>query len=106
MSFGFMIAIVVFAAGLGVLLAKFYLTDRRRMTSQATGRVVSAEQRVIVDATARRTQTEVVARFMANGHEHEVRRVFPGERARQFPPGRQIPIRYNPGEPWMAEVIV
>jgi hypothetical protein len=105
MSIGFMIATVVFALLLGVLLSKFYLTDRRRMTSQTMARVVSAREKVVVDATARRTQTEVVARFMANGHEHEVRRVFQGERARQFPPGRQIPVRYNPGEPWMAEVI-
>jgi hypothetical protein len=106
MSIGFIVAIVVFAVVLWLLLAKFYLTDRRRMTSQTTGRVVSAEQRVIVDSTARRTQTEVVARFTAGGHEHEVRRVLQGERARQFPPGGEISIRYNPGRPWMAEVIV
>ena len=106
MSIGFVIAILVFAAGLWLLLAKFYLTDRRRMTSQTTAHVVSAEQRVIVDSQARRTQTEVVARFSAGGHEHEVRRIFKGERARQFPPGREIPVRYNPGRPWMAEFIV
>ena len=106
MTYGFMIAAVVFAIGLGILLAKFYLTDQRRMTSQTTGRVVSAAQRVIVDESARRTETEVVARFTAGGQEHEVRRVLKGERARQFPPGREIAIKYNPGEPWMADLMI
>jgi hypothetical protein len=106
MSYGFMIITVVFAIGLGILLAKFYLTDQRRMTSNTIARVVSAEQRVVIDEKARRTETEVVASFTAGGHEHTVKRVLKGERARQFPPGREVPVRYNPGRPWMAELVL
>ena len=106
MPIGFMIAAVVFVAILFVLLSKFYLTDQRRMTSHATARVVSAEQRVVITEVERRTETEVVARFASGGHEHEVKRVLRGERAKQFPPGKEVPVRYNPGRPWMAQLLI
>ena len=106
MPIGFMIAAVVFVAILFVLLSKFYLTDQRRMTSHTTARVVGAEQRVVVNEVERRTETEVVARFSVNGHEHEVKRVLRGERAKHFTPGKEVPVRYNPGRPWMAQLLI
>ena len=106
MNLGLVTAVVVVAVILALVLARVYMTDRRRMTSRTNGRIVSASQRVIVDETARRTETEVVAQFTAGGREHQVRRVLAGERAGHFPPGREVPIRYNPGEPSMAELIM
>jgi len=106
MPIGFIVAAIVFVALLFVLLSKFYLTDKRRMTSHATAQVVTAEQRTIVNEVERRTETEIVAKFNAGGHEHEVRRILRGERAKQFPPGKQVPVRYNPGRPWMADLLI
>jgi hypothetical protein len=106
MTVGFMITAVVFALVLGLLLAKFYLTDTRRMTSYTKGTVVSADQRVVVTGNERRTETEVTARFTAGGREVELKRVLRGERAKHFPPGSPIPVRYNPGRPWMAQIDV
>jgi hypothetical protein len=106
MTVGFMIVAVIFSILLAILMAKLYLTDRRRMTSQSNAKVVHAEQRVIVSDDERRTETEIVARFTAGGREVELKRVLRGERAKQFPLGREIPVRYNPGRPWMAELII
>jgi hypothetical protein len=106
MTFGFMVVAVAFCLLLAVLMAKLYLTDTRRMTSHTTAKVVSAEQKVIISEDERRTETEVVARFTAGGREVELKRVLRGERAKQFPPGREVPVRYNPGRPWMADLMI
>ena len=92
------------AAFVGLLMAKVYLTDTRRMTSHTNATVVSAEQRVIVTEKERRTDTEITARFTAAGREVELKRVLRGERAKHFPPGSAVPVRYNPGRPWMAQI--
>ena len=99
------IAGLIFIVLLYVLLAKFYLTDRRRMTSYTQGKVTKVEQRTIVDDRQRRHETEVTATFTAMGTAIEVKRILPGQRAARYPVGAEIPIRYNPGEPWMAEII-
>ena len=104
MTFGFMLTAIAFIVVLTVMLAKVYLTDTRRMTSYTNGTVVSAEQRVVVTDNERRTETEITARFTAAGHEVELKRVVRGERAKHFPPGAPIPVRYNPGRPWMAQI--
>jgi hypothetical protein len=95
----------IFLLLLYVLLAKFYLTDQRRMTSYTQGRIKSVEQRTIVTERERRHETDLVATFTAMGQEIEVKRTLPGQRAVRHPVGSEIPIRYNPGEPWMAEII-
>ena len=94
----------VFLGTLVVLLFKFYFTDRRRMTSYTEGRVVTADERVVVDSDMRRTETEIVAAYNAMGKEYRVRRVIDGAKSKLFPPGRPVQIRYNPGEPDMSEL--
>ncbi|HEY8750729.1 MAG TPA: DUF3592 domain-containing protein [Tepidisphaeraceae bacterium] len=106
MSFGFMVVAVIFCLLLAVAMAKLYLTDTRRMTSHTDARVVSSEQKVIITEDERRTETEIVARFTALGREIELKRVVRGERAKQFPPGSTVPVRYNPGRPWMADLLI
>jgi len=106
MTLGFMITAVVFCVLLALLMAKLYLTDTRRMTSHTSATVVRAEQRVVVTDTERRTETEITARFTALGRDIELKRVLRGERAKHFPPGSQVPVRYNPGRPWMAQINV
>ena len=101
-----MIVAVAFSVILGLLMAKVYLTDTRRMTSHTNATVVSAEQRVVVTDKERRTETEITARFTAAGREVELKRVLRGERAKHFPPGSAVPVRYNPGRPWMAQINV
>lgn len=96
---------LVFVVFLYFMLAKFYLTDQRRMTSYTQGRVTKVEQRTLVTERERSHETEVVATFSAMGKAFEVKRVLPGQRAAVHPVGSEIPIRYNPGEPWMAEII-
>jgi hypothetical protein len=95
---------LVFFGTLVVLLFKFYFTNRRRMTSHTTGRVIRAEERVVVTNDTRRTETEIVASYTAWGRDYEVKRVIQGSKASIFPPGREVPVRYNPGEPDMSEL--
>src|SRR6476659_5055757 len=92
---------VVFFGTTVVLLFRFYFTDRRRMTSVTDGRVVRAEERVVVERDLRMVKTEVVAAYSARGKEYEVKRVIEGSKAKVFPPGKVVPVRYNPGEPDM-----
>jgi hypothetical protein len=106
MSLGFLVTAIMFSLILGLIMAKAYLTDTRRMTSHTNATVVSAEQRVIVTETERRTETEITARFTAAGREVELKRILRGERAKHFPPGSHVPVRYNPGRPWMAQINV
>ena len=96
---------LIFIVGVYFLLAKFYLTDQRRMTSYTQGKVTKSEQRTIVTETERRHETDVTATFTAMGKEFEVKRTMKGQRAARHPVGSEIPVRYNPGEPWMAEII-
>jgi hypothetical protein len=95
---------VVFFATTVVLLFKFYFTNRRRMTSYTQGRVLTADERVVVDKDMRRTETEILAAYSASGKEFQVRRVIQGAKGKLFPPGRPVQVRYNPGEPDMSEL--
>ena len=95
---------VVFFGTTVVLLFRFYFTDRRRMTSVTDGRVVRAEEHVVVERDLRTVRTEIVAAYSARGKEYEVRRVIEGSKAKVFPAGRVVRVRYNPGEPDMAEL--
>lgn len=97
---------VVFLTTLAVVLTKFYFSDTRRMTSVTEGRVVSTEERVVIDRDVRRTETEVLASYTAWGKEFQVKRVLDGARGRLFPPGRVVRVRYNPGEPDMSQLMV
>lgn len=94
----------VFLATLVFLLFRFYFTDRRRMTSYTEGRVLTADERVVIDKDMRRTETEIVASYTASGKDYQVRRVIEGAKAKLFPPGRPVQVRYNPGEPDMSEL--
>jgi hypothetical protein len=95
---------VVFFAVTVFLLFRFYFTDRRRMTSYTDGRVVRSDERVVVDERARRTETEIVAAYSASGKDYQVSRVIEGAKAKVFPVGRVVRVRYNPGEPDMSEL--
>jgi hypothetical protein len=95
---------VVFFGTAILLLFKFYFTDRRRMTSYTDGRVIRSDERVVVDEAARRTETEIVAAYSASGKEYQVSRVIQGAKAKIFPVGQVVRVRYNPGEPDMAEL--
>jgi hypothetical protein len=96
----------VFIATAVVLLFKFYFTNRRRMTSMTDGRVIRSEERVVIEKDLRKTMTEIVASYQLRGKEYEVRRVIEGAKAKVFPPGRVVRVRYNPGEPDMSEVAI
>ena len=91
--------------GVFLFLKKFYLTDARRMTSRTVGTVVRAEERVIVSPTERRVETELVVSYAAGGRDWSVTGHVHGPRAKYYPPGRELPIKYNPANPNMAELI-
>jgi hypothetical protein len=95
---------IVFACTLTVLLFRFYFTDRRRMTSMTEGHVVRVGERVEIEKGLRVTRTEIAAAYTARGQEYQVSRVIEGAKAKLFPVGRAVPVRYNPGEPDMSEL--
>jgi hypothetical protein len=99
-------AAVVFAVVTFVLLVKFYFTNDRRMTSTTSGTVVRAEERVQVNEVERRTETEIVAKYRAAGKEFEVKKVIEGQKAKLFPAGRAVQVRYHPGEPEMSRIVL
>jgi hypothetical protein len=68
------------------------------------GTVISADEREISDNRGRRIETVVRCRFRMNDQDYEVEHAFRGKVAGHFPPGKQLPIRYNPAEPTMARI--
>jgi phosphoribosylamine-glycine ligase len=93
-------AVVVMTA----VVARFYFTHTRRMTSHIDGQVVSAEEKVIIENDRRRVETRVVVRYRVQGRELSLTRTVDGAKLRAYPSGRTIPIRYNPAEPEMADL--
>src|SRR5580765_2569898 len=98
-SHAFIYGVIIAVPILALIARKFYITETSRMTSEAAGKVVSVEQRAVSDAHERRTETEVVVAYTIAGTEYQIKRIFPGERAVQYPMGRQITVRYNPATP-------
>lgn len=84
----------------------FYFRTTARMTSVATAEVVSSSERVIRDEKGRRDETVVVCRFSVHGKEYNVEVLLRGQRARHYPIGRPIPVRYNPADPTMSIVSI
>jgi hypothetical protein len=90
----------------GVLWVCLYFRTSGRMTSSGTGVVISANEREITDSRGRRNETIVRCQFRLNNIDYEVEHAFRGNVAKHFPPGKSLPIRYNPGEPTMARIAV
>jgi hypothetical protein len=84
--------------------ARFYFSNTRRMTSFTTGTVVRADERVVVHPNRRLTETEVVIRYHVGRKDYELRKMCEGARAAQYPEGRQLSVRYNPGFPAMSDL--
>ncbi len=97
--FGALVVVGVF-----LFLKKFYLTNARRMTSRTIGTVQGAEERVVITATDRHVETVLTVNYAAGGRDWTVTGVIFGDRARHFPAGRTVPVKYNPANPDMAEV--
>ena len=92
--------------GVFLFLKKFYLTDARRMTSRTTGTVQLAEERTVVTATDRYVETLLTVGYSAGGREWRVMGYVLGGRAKYFPAGSEVPVKYNPANPDMAEVML
>jgi len=105
-SHAFIYGVIIAVPILALIARKFYITETSRMTSQAAGKVISVEQRAVSDANERRTETEVVVIYTIAGIEYQLKRVFPGERAVQYPVGREITVQYNPATPSMAQLML
>jgi len=105
-SHAFIYCVILAVPILALIARKFYITETSRMTSQTPGRVVMVEQRAVSDAVERRTETEVEVTYTIAGTEYQIKRIFPGERAVQFPIGRVISVRYNPATPTMAQLVL
>ncbi len=97
-----LIALATFASF--VIMARFYFTNARRMTSHTTGQVVSSEERVRIENDRRHVDTHIVVRYSAHGRELTLARVVRGGFARKYPPGLELNIKYNPAEPEMADL--
>jgi hypothetical protein len=82
----------------------FYFHNSARMTSSASGSVVSAKEREIRDKKGRRDETVVTFTFRTQGKEFQVAHVFVGRQAHRFTPGLKLPVKYNPANPNMAKV--
>jgi hypothetical protein len=82
----------------------FYFRNSVRMTSSTFGSVISAEEREIRDKNGRRDETVVTFKFRTQGKEFQVAHIFVGRQAQRFTPGLELPVKYNPANPNMAEV--
>jgi hypothetical protein len=100
------IPLAVMAAVGSVILVKLYFSNTRRMTSRTAGKVVRAEPRVTIANGRRTAETVLTVSYIVSGRELELTYVLEGERARHFPPGRPIQVRYNPAQPDMAGVVL
>jgi hypothetical protein len=87
-----------------VLLTRYYYSKDMKMTSTATGSVVSAENREVRDDRGRRDETVVTCQFTAGGKDYQVTKVFRGRNAERYPAGRKLPVRYNPADPAMSRI--
>jgi Protein of unknown function (DUF3592) len=87
-----------------VILTRYYYSKDMKMTSAATGAVVSAENREIRDGHGRRDETVVTCQFSVGGKDYRVVKVYRGRNAKRYPAGRKINVRYNPADPGMARV--
>ena len=96
------VPLTAMAAAGGVALVRIYFSNTRRMTSFVTGEVVRADQRASIVKDRRQTETSVVVKYTVSGEEYEITHKLDGERARQFPEGKPLPVRYNPADPKMA----
>jgi hypothetical protein len=103
----FALYIILFWLALGgIALVVFYWRKEMKMTSSTTGSVISAENREVRDDAGRRDETTVVAKYNVSGKDYEVKHIFRGRFADRFPPGRSVPVRYNPSDPKMARIPV
>jgi hypothetical protein len=68
--------------------------------------VISAENREIRTEHLRRDETVIHCRFDVSGREFSVSGVLRGKIADKFPAGRTVPVRYNPGDPSMARIVI
>ena len=85
-------------------LTYLYYRKGMKMTSHTMGRVVSATDREVRDDRGRRDETVVVCKYSVSGRDYEISLVFRGRTADRFPNGREVPVRYNPGDPKMAKI--
>ena len=84
----------------------FYHSPRWKMTSAVTGEVARTEEREIRDKQGRREETLVVVKYTVRQHDYELNLTFPGRQSSRFTDGRKIPMRYNPADPNMAQLIL
>jgi Protein of unknown function (DUF3592) len=87
-----------------VILTRYYYSKDMKMTSTATGSVLSAENREVRDDHGRRDETVVTCQFNVGGRDYQVMKVFRGRNAERYPVGRKLPVRYNPADPSMSRI--
>jgi hypothetical protein len=87
-----------------VILTRYYYSKDMKMTSAATGAVLSAENREVRDKHGRRDETVVTCGFNVGGRDYQVTKVYRGRNAERYPAGRKLPVRYNPADPGMARI--
>jgi len=98
--------IILFWVLVGVIgVTWFYYSHDMRMTSEATGSVVSAENREVHDKIHGRLDlTVVTCQFIVGGKPFEVVKTYRGRNAQNFPAGRKLHVRYNPADPTRARI--
>jgi hypothetical protein len=91
-----------------VILVMTVLSHHRtfKMTSRTAGAVVAANEVERQHHDRKWVETELVCRYNAGGTEREVKRLLRGRQAKRFPEGKTVPVRYDPAEPHVAEVVV
>jgi hypothetical protein len=91
-----------------VILVMIVLSHHRtfQMTSRTAGTVVAANEIERQEQDRKWVETEVVCRYSAGGAEREVKHLLRGRQAKRFPQGKAVPVRYDPAEPHVAEVMV
>ena len=102
--FPLVIVAVMIAIGAISLYFFYFFSKTVRMIASTTGQVISAEEHVRRNEHRRWEETVILCRFEAQGEVHEVDLTVPGRQADRFPPGRVIPVRYNPESPDKARV--
>jgi len=98
--------IVVFWAFVAVVAVTWiYYSHNMRLTSYATGAVISAENREVHDKThGRQDRTVIVCQYVVSGKKYQVSKVFRGRNADRFPVGREFQVRYDPAHPEKSQI--
>jgi hypothetical protein len=94
---------VVIVVVFGVLMG-MYFRPTLKMTSRAEGQVVSVAKREVRDEVHRHEEFDVTIEFTALGAPWTFVKTFRERMPHTLKPGATVEVRYNPGDPAMADL--